>query len=90
MNKAELVATIAKSACTTKVTAEKALNNVLGNMVKAMMSGERVTLLGFGTFRVVERAPKKGRNPQTGQVITIPARNAVKFKPGKHLYSRVQ
>ncbi len=90
MNKSELVASIAESANTTKVAAEQALNGFLGNMVDAMCSGEKVTLLGFGTFSVVERARKKGRNPQTGQDIIIPAHNAVKFKPGKTLYGRVQ
>jgi len=90
MNKAELVASVAKSANTTKVQAEMVLNGVLKNMVKAMKTGEKVTLLGFGTFSVVERVEKKGRNPQTGQDITIPAHNAVKFKPGKTLYGRVQ
>ncbi len=90
MNKAELVANIAESANTTKTAAERALNGVLGNMVKAMKAGERVTLIGFGSFCVVERAPKKGRNPQTGQALTIPACNSVKFRPGRHLCDRVQ
>lgn len=90
MNKSELIASIAESASTSKVAAEKALNVVLNNMAKAMKDGEKVTLLGFGTFSVVERAQKKGRNPQTGQDITIPARTVVKFKPGKSLYGRIQ
>ncbi len=90
MNKAELVASVAKSANTTKVQAEIVLNGVLEHMVTAMKMGEKVTLLGFGTFSVVERVEKKGRNPQTGQDIIIPAHNAVKFKPGKTLYGRVQ
>jgi DNA-binding protein HU-beta len=90
MNKAELVATVAESAGITKVAAERALNGVLANMVKAMKKGERVTLFGFGSFSVVERVPKKGRNPQTGEVITIPAHHSVRFKAGKNLYNRVQ
>ncbi len=90
MNKAELVASVAKSANTTKVKAEKALNGVLANMVRAMKEGDKVSLLGFGTFTVVERVEKKGRNPQTGRDIIIPAHKAVKFKPGKTLYRRVQ
>ncbi|MBU0944571.1 MAG: HU family DNA-binding protein [Proteobacteria bacterium] len=90
MNKSELVASIAESANTTKVAAEQALNVVLNNMVKAMKEGEKVSLLGFGTFSVVERVKKKGRNPQTGQDIIIPAHKVVKFKPGKSLYGRVQ
>ena len=90
MNKAELIAAVARSADTTKVEAERALNGVLKNMVKAMIEGEKVSLLGFGTFSVVERVEKKGRNPQTGQDIIIPAHKAVKFKPGRALYRQVQ
>ena len=90
MNKAELVASVAETAGTTKVKAEMVLNGVLANMVKTMKDGEKVSLLGFGTFSVVERVEKKGRNPQTGKDIIIPAHNAVKFKPGKTLYGRVQ
>ncbi len=90
MNKAELVASVAEAAGTTKVKAELVLNGVLQNMVKTMKDGEKVSLLGFGTFSVVERVQKKGRNPQTGKDIIIPAHNAVKFKPGKTLYGRVQ
>ncbi len=90
MNKAELIAAVARSADTTKVEAEMALNGVLKNMVKAMIEGEKVSLLGFGTFSVVDRVEKKGRNPQTGQDIIIPAHKAVKFKPGKVLYRQVQ
>lgn len=90
MNKGELVATIAEVAGMTKVRAEMALNKVLANLADAMEKGERVTLSGFGSFTVVERAEQKGRNPQTGQAIVIPAHNVVKFKPGKDLCSRVR
>jgi DNA-binding protein HU-beta len=90
MNKGELVATIAEVGGITKVQAEQALNRVLTNMVDAMEKGERVTLSGFGSFRVVERAEQKGRNPQNGQSIVIPAHNVVKFKPGKHLCNRIE
>ncbi len=90
MNKGELVATIAEVGGITKVQAEQALNRVLTNMVDAMEKGERVTLSGFGSFRVVERAEQKGRNPQSGESIVIPAHNVVKFKPGKHLCNRLQ
>jgi DNA-binding protein HU-beta len=74
----------------TKVRAEMALNKVLANLAEAMEKGERVTLAGFGSFKVVERAEQKGRNPQTGQSIVIPAHNVVKFKPGKDLCSRLE
>lgn len=89
MNKGELVASIAEAGGVTKVMAENALNRVLENMVNAMEKGERVTIAGFGSFRVVERAEQKGRNPQTGQSIVIPAHNVVKFRPGKHLCKRL-
>lgn len=90
MNKGELVAAIAEAGNVTKVRAEQALNSVLGNMSDAMEKGERITISGFGSFTVVERAEQRGRNPQTGQSIVIPAHNVVKFKPGKNLYSKVQ
>ena len=90
MNKGELVANIALSGDMTKVAAGKALDSVLAHMAKAMKRGERVTLAGFGSFRVVERAEQKGRNPQTGQTIIIPAHNVVKFRPGKKLCSKVK
>lgn len=89
MNKSELVATIAEAGGMTKVRAEMALNKVLSRLADAMEKGERVTLSGFGTFKVVERAAQKGRNPQTGEAIIIPAHNVVKFKPGKNLCNRV-
>lgn len=90
MNKSELVANIAASGDLTKSAAGKALERVLARMAEAMGRGERVTLSGFGSFRVVERAEQKGRNPQTGQAMTIPAHNVVKFRPGKKLYTSVR
>lgn len=90
MNKGELVATIAQVRKITKVQAEIALSRVLFQMSKAMEKGEKVTLSGFGTFRVVERAEQKGRNPQTGESIVIPSHKVVKFRPGKNLFNRVQ
>jgi DNA-binding protein HU-beta len=88
MNKRELIATIAESADCTKVAAARALDSVLANMARAMQRGERVTLSGFGSFRVVERAEQKGRNPQTGSALIIPAHNVVKFRPGKKLSAK--
>lgn len=90
MNKGELVATIAEVGGLTKVQAEHALNRVLANMADAMEKGERVSLTGFGSFKVVERAAQKGRNPQTGQSIMIPAHNVVKFRPAKNLWDKLQ
>ena len=90
MNKGELIADIAESADLTKVAAGKALDSVLAKMAEAMEQGERVTISGFGSFRVVERAEQKGRNPQTGQSLIIPAHNVVKFRPGKKLCQKVR
>lgn len=90
MNKGELVASIADAGGMTKSQAEQALNVVLNNMVNAMEKGEKVILTGFGSFRVVERAEQKGRNPQTGQDIVIPAHNVVKFRPAKNLWVKMQ
>lgn len=89
MNKSELIATIAESGGMTKVRAGEVLDKVLAYMAEAMEKGERVTISGFGSFKVVERAAQKGRNPQTGDNIIIPAHNVVKFKPGKILCKRV-
>ena len=80
MNKGELVASIAEAGKITKVKAEQALNSVLANMAEAMEKGERVTLSGFGSFHVVERAEQRGRNPQTGEEIEIAARRVLAFK----------
>lgn len=90
MNKAELIDKIAESTGITKVMAGKALDSVLGTMGKAMEDGERVIFSGFGAFHVAERAEQKGRNPQTGAVISIPAHRVVKFKPGKKLRKLVK
>ena len=90
MNKGELIADIAESADLTKVAAGRALDSVLAKMAQAMEQGERVTISGFGSFHVVERAEQKGRNPQTGQSLTIPAHNVVKFRPGKKLCAKVR
>lgn len=89
MNKAELIEKIAEAHGMTKVMAGRALDSVLDNMGKAMEDGQRVIFSGFGSFHVAERAEQKGRNPQTGESISIPAHNVVKFKPGKNLRARV-
>ena len=90
MNKAELTEQIALSAGVTKVTAGKALDSFLINMGKAMEQGERVIVSGFGSFYVAERAEQKGRNPQTGETISIPAHNVVNFRAGKKLRTLVK
>ncbi len=90
MNKGELIANIAEAGKMSRVDARKALETVIANMTKAMKSGEKVTLSGFGSFKVLDRLAQKGRNPRTGQVIEIPARRVVKFKPAKKLAGKVQ
>jgi len=85
MTKAELVAIMAKEASITKSAAEKALGAFTDGVKGAMARGEKVTLVGFGTFMVAERAQRRGRNPQTKAEIIIPASKVPKFKPGKAL-----
>ena len=89
MNKNDLIKSIASSANISKVAAEKGLNGMLSTMAEAMEEGERVTLVGFGSFSIVERAPRLGRNPKTGESVPIPPRKAVKFRPGKELSQKV-
>jgi DNA-binding protein HU-beta len=90
MNKKQLVEKIAAKRGMSKASAARALDAVLATMTGVMEKGERVTITGFGSFRVIERMKKKGRNPQTGQGIIIPARKIVKFKPGKDLFEKIQ
>ncbi|MBW1752808.1 MAG: HU family DNA-binding protein [Deltaproteobacteria bacterium] len=86
MTKAELVEQMAKDAKITKVAAAAALESFTASVTKALKKKDgKVTLVGFGTFQKTRRKARKGRNPQTGAVIKIKARNVVKFKPGKKL-----
>jgi DNA-binding protein HU-beta len=89
MNKAELIDKIAKDAGVTKVQANDALDSFTGAVVAALKKGDRVTLVGFGTFSVSERAARNGRNPQTGAVIKIKARKVPKFKAGKEFSTKI-
>src|SRR6266567_4237858 len=85
MNKAELVAKIAEGAGLTKVQAEQALTSFIDETTAAIKAGDKVTLVGFGTFSAVTRAARTGRNPQTGKVLKIAAKTNGKFTPGKAL-----
>ena len=85
MNKGELVERIAKDAKLSKTQATKALNSALGNIQIALRKGDKVTLVGFGTFSVGKRKARTGRNPQTGAPLKIPARRVAKFSPGVEL-----
>lgn len=85
MNKAELVAAIAEKTELSKKDAEGALKAFIDTVTEELVKGEKVQLVGFGTFEVTDRAARKGRNPQTSEEILIPASKAPKFKAGKAL-----
>jgi len=89
MNKSDLVERMAQSAAIGKAAAEKALVAALKAMGRALQSGEKVSLVGFGTFNVTRRDARQGRNPVTGNTILIPAKKVVKFKPGAALAKEV-
>ena len=89
MNKAELIDKIAKDAGITKVQANEALDSFTDAVIATLKKGDRVTLVGFGTFSVSERAARNGRNPQTGAVLKIKARKVPKFKAGKEFSTRI-
>lgn len=89
MNKAELIATLADEAGITKTQANTALDAFVGAVTKTLKKGDKVTLVGFGTFSVSKRAARNGRNPQTGEVIKIKARKVARFKAGKELSSKL-
>lgn len=90
MNKAELIDAIASKANLSKADAKKALDAFVDTTGEALKKGDRVALVGFGSFAVAERSARTGRNPQTGQPITIQAKKVVKFKAGSDLASSVQ
>jgi DNA-binding protein HU-beta len=89
LNKGDLVAKIAKDAGIPKRQAEVVINSLIG-VIKSSMKKQKVTLVGFGTFSVVKRKARKGRNPQTGAPIKIAARKVPKFTPGKELKEAVK
>ncbi len=90
MNKAQLIDTIAKDASLTKVESGKALDAIVGNITKSLKKGDKVALIGFGTFSVAKRAARTGRNPQTGKAIKIAAKKVAKFKAGAELAKTVK
>jgi len=85
MNKSDLIDKIAAGAGLTKVQAEKAVNSFIAETTAALKAGDKLTLVGFGTFSAVTRAARTGRNPQTGKAIKIAAKTNGKFTPGKAL-----
>ena len=89
MNKADLVAKVAEKSGVTKKDAEKAVAGIFAAVQAALAAGDKVQVLGFGTFEVKERAARTGRNPQTGEELQIAASKNPSFKPGKALKEAV-
>lgn len=89
MNKSDLIDGMAADAGITKAAAKKALESFLGNVEKSLKKGDRVSLVGFGSWSVSKRAAREGRNPQTGKTIKIAAKKVVKFKAGADLQKSV-
>ncbi len=90
MNKAELIEAMATESGLTKADAKKALDAFIKSTSGALAGGDRVALVGFGSFSVNMREARKGRNPQTGAEITIAAKKVIKFKPGNELAEGVK
>ena len=89
MNKTELIAAIAEKTELSKKDSEKALKAFIEVVTEELKKGEKIQLVGFGTFEVAERAARDGRNPQTGEGMPIPASKAPKFKAGKALKDEI-
>jgi len=90
MTKAQLVDIVASNSKISKAAATKAIDSLIKGVTRALKKGEKVTLVGFGTFSVTRRKARRGRNPQTGAEIKIPAVKAPKFTAGKALKSAVK
>ena len=90
MNKEDLVKLVSEKTGITKKAAEQAQKSVIEIFSSTLEKGESISLVGFGTFKVVERAAREGRNPSTGEKIQVPASKTVKFTPSKSLKERVQ
>jgi DNA-binding protein HU-beta len=90
MNKAELIDAMAAEAGLTKADAKKALDAFVSATTSALKKGDRISLVGFGSFSISARSARTGRNPQTGKEIKIAAKKVVKFKAGKELEGSVQ
>lgn len=90
MTREELIAKMAKDAKISKAAADKAFKSFTTNVTRALKKGDKFTAVGFGTFYVTKRAARKGRNPQTGEPLTIKASKVPKFKAGKALKDAVK
>ena len=89
MNKSELIEAVADSADLSKAAAARAVDAMVESVTDALREGDQVTLVGFGTFTVRDRAARTGRNPRTGESINIPASKVPGFKPGKALQDAI-
>lgn len=89
MNKTELIAAVAEKTELSKKDADAAVSAVLGAITDALKAGDKIQLVGFGTFEVRNRAAKQGRNPRTGETMTVPASKVPAFKAGKALKDAV-
>lgn len=90
MNKTDFVAAVAEKAGFTKKDADKAVSAFIGSITAALKKGEKVSLIGFGTFEAKKRAARKGKNPQTGAEMNIPATTVPAFKAGKALKAAIK
>ena len=90
MNKAQIVSRVARDTKMTKVRTARVIDGFLDQVSRALKKGDRASLVGFGTFTVARRRARRGRNPQTGAPITIPARRVVRFTAGKTLRIEVR
>ena len=90
MNKADLIAKLSKDAGITKEKANITIDSLIDGVTKGLRKGNRVTLVGFGTFYTTKRKARIGRNPQTGETIQIKAKRVARFKPGKELERKVK
>ena len=89
LNKAELIESMAAEAKISKADAKRALDAFVNNTTKALKKGDRVALVGFGTFSISKRAARKGRNPRTGESVEVPEKRVPYFKPGKEMRARL-
>lgn len=90
MNKTEFINAVAEKEGIEKKCAEKAVNAVFATIAQELAKGEKIQLVGFGTFEIRERAEKRGRNPRTGETMTVPASKVPAFKAGKALKDAVK
>ena len=90
MNKTEFINAVAEKEGIEKKCAEKAVNAVFATIARELAKGEKIQLVGFGTFEIRERAEKQGRNPRTGETMTVPASKVPAFKAGKALKDAVK